>query len=50
MEKLSEFNFTIIYCPGEKNGKTDTLSCRIDPELKGGGKATHLLITLFNPG
>jgi len=26
-EILTEFNFKIIYCPGERNGKADALSC-----------------------
>ena len=49
-EKLNEFNFTIIYHPGEKNGKADALSHRTDPKLEGGGKATYLSMTLFKPG
>jgi len=35
---LSQFNFKIVYRPGEKNGKADTLSCRVDPELEGEGE------------
>jgi len=37
-EILSEFNFKIIYRPGEKNGKTDAPSRRVDPELAGEGE------------
>jgi len=31
---LSQFNFNIVYRPGEMNGKADALSRRVDPELK----------------
>jgi len=33
-EILSEFNFKIVYCSGEKNGKADALSRRVYPELE----------------
>jgi len=46
---LSEFNFKIVYCLGEKNGKADTLSCRVDPELEGKGEKQHLMIQMFKP-
>ena len=35
-EILSEFNFVITYCLGEKNGKADALSRRTDPALDRG--------------
>ena len=35
-EILSEFNFVITYCLGEKNGEADALSRRTDPALEGG--------------
>jgi len=49
-EILSEFDFVITYRPGEKNGKADALSRRTDPELEGGGKATHQVLDMFKPG
>ena len=35
-EILSDFDIVITYRPGDKNGKADALSCRMDPELEGG--------------
>ena len=35
-EVLSSFDFVISYHPGDKNGKADALSRRMDPELEGG--------------
>jgi len=49
-EILSQFNFKIVYCPGEKNGKSDALSRRMDPELEGEGEKQDLTIRMFNPG
>jgi len=49
-EILSEFNFKIIYCPGERNGKADALSRRVDPELEGEGEKQDLTIPIFKPG
>jgi len=49
-EILSEFNFKIRYCPGERNGKADALSCRGDPELEGEGEKQDLTIRMFRPG
>ena len=48
-EILSEFDFVIVYRPGEKNGKADALSRRLDPELEGGSES-HPEITFFKPG
>jgi len=48
-ESLSEFNFKIIYRPGERNGKADALSRRVDPELEGEGKKQDLTIRMFKP-
>ena len=48
-EILSEFDFVIVYRPGEKNGKADALSRRSDPELEGGSES-HPEITFFKPG
>ena len=36
-EILRPFNFKLVYHPGEKNGKADALSLRVDPELEGEG-------------
>jgi len=47
---LSQFNFKIVYRPGEKNGKADALSCRVDPELEGEGEKQDLKIHMFKPG
>jgi len=49
-EILSEFNFKIIYRPGERNGKADALSRRVDPELEGEGEKQDLTIRMFKPG
>jgi len=49
-EILSQFNFKIIYLPGEKNGKTDALSGQVDPELNGEGEKQALTIRIFKPG
>jgi hypothetical protein len=49
-ETLSEFNFVIVYRPGEKNGKADALSRRTDPELEGGSENPNLSIRMFKPG
>ena len=49
-EILGEFNFKIIYRPGERNGKADALSRRVDPELEGEGKKQELTIRIFKPG
>jgi len=49
-ENLSEFNFKIVYRPGEKNGKADSLSRRVDPELEGEGEKQDLMIWMFKPG
>jgi len=47
---LSQFNFKIVYRPGEKNGKADALSRRVDPELEGEGQKQDLTIRMFKPG
>jgi len=49
-EILSEFNFKIIYRPGEGNGKADALLRRVDPELEGEGEKQDLTIRMFKPG
>jgi len=49
-EILSKINFKIVYRPGEKNGKADALSCRVDPELEREGKKQDLMIRMFKPG
>ena len=46
-ELMSEFNFVITYCLGEKNSKTDALSCQTDPTLEGGDMPQ---ISMFKPG
>ena len=46
-EILSEFNFVIAYRPGEKNGKAEALSRRMDPPLEGGSDTP---ISMFKPG
>ena len=46
-EILSDFDFVITYCSGDKNGKANALSCRTDPELEE-GSAPH--ISMFKPG
>jgi len=47
---LSQFNFKIVYRPGEKNGNADALSRRVDPELEGEGEKEDLTIRMFKPG
>jgi len=49
-EILSQFNFKIVYRLGEKNGKADALSRRVDPELEGEGEKQDLTIRMFKPG
>jgi len=49
-EILSEFNFKIICHPGERTGKADALSRRVDPELEGEGEMQALTIGMFKPG
>jgi len=46
---LSQFNFKIVYRPGEKNGKADALSHRVDRELDGEGEKQDLMIRTFKP-
>ena len=48
-EILSKFNYKIVYRSGEKNGKTDSLSCWVDPELKGEGEKQDLTVLMFKP-
>jgi len=47
---LSQFNFKIVYHQGEKNGKVDALSRRVDLELEGEGEKHDLMIRMFKPG
>jgi len=49
-EILSQFNFKIVYRPGEKNVEVDVLSRRVDPELEGEGEKQDLTILMFKPG
>jgi len=49
-EILSLFNFNIVYHPGEKNGKADTLSRLVYPEMEGEGEKQDLMILMFKPG
>jgi len=49
-ELLSQFNFKIVYRPGEKNGKVDALSCRVDPEVEAEGEKQDLTIRKIKPG
>jgi len=49
-EILSQFNFQIVYRPGEKNGKVDALSRQVDSELEGKGEKQDLTIRIFKPG
>ena len=49
-EILREFNFKILYRPGEKNGRADALSLQVDPELEGEGEKQDLTIQMFKPG
>jgi len=48
-EILGQFNFKLVYRPGEKNGKADALSRRVDPELEGEGEKQDLTIRIFKP-
>jgi len=48
-EILGQFNFKIVYHPGEKNGKADVLSRRVDLKLEGEGQKQHLTICMFKP-
>jgi len=50
VEILSQFNFKIVYRPGEKNGKADALSRRVDPKPEGEGQKEGLTILMFKPG
>jgi len=47
---LSQFNFKIVYCPSEKNGKADALSRRVDPEVEEEGEKQDLTISMFKSG
>jgi hypothetical protein len=47
-EHLAEFNFKVIYRPGEKNTKADVLSRRWDYALKEGGEASP--VSFFKVG
>jgi len=47
---LSEFNFKIIYRPGERNGKAGALSRRVDPELEEEREKQDLTIRMFKSG
>jgi len=47
---LSQFNFKFVYRPGEKNGKADALSRRVDPEREGEGDKQDLMIRILKPG
>jgi len=47
---LSPFNFKIVNCPIEKNGKVDTQSRYVDRELEGVGENQGLTIGMFKPG
>jgi len=48
-EILSQFNFKIVYRPGEKNGRADAISRRVDPKLEGEGEKQDLTIRMFKP-
>jgi len=48
-EVLSQFNFKIVYRPGEKNSKADALSRRVDLDLEGEGEKQDLTICMFKP-
>jgi hypothetical protein len=47
-EHLAEFNFRVIYRPGDKNTKADVLSRRWDHAPKEGGEAEE--VSFFKPG
>jgi hypothetical protein len=47
-EHLAEFNFKVIYRPGEKNTKADVLSRRWDYAIKEGGEASP--VSFFKAG
>ena len=49
-EILCEFNFKIVYRPGEKNGKAVAPSRLVGPELEGEGEKQDLTIQMFKPG
>jgi len=49
-EILSEFHFKIIYHQGERSGKADALSRRVNPELEGEREKQDLTIRMFKPG
>ena len=49
MEILSQFNFKIVYRPGEKNGKAHALSRRVDSELEEEEEKQDLTICMFKP-
>jgi len=47
---LSQFNFKIVYRPGEKNGKAYALSRPVDTELEREGEIQDLTIRMFKLG
>ena len=47
---MREFNFKLVYRPGDKNGKADALTCLVDPKLEGEGEKQDLTIQVFKPG
>jgi len=49
-EILSEINFKIIYCPGERNSKANAMSRQVDPKLEGEGEKQDLTIRMFKSG
>jgi len=49
-EILSQFNFKIVYRPGEKNSKADAVSRPVDLELEGEREKQDLTIRRFKPG
>jgi len=50
VEILSQFNFKIVYRPGEKNSKGDALSRGVDPEHETEGAMQDLKIRMFKSG
>ena len=44
---LSQFDFKIVYRPGEQNGKADALSCRADLALE---RESGHKVSFFKPG